>query len=192
VLKNRPGIKWLDLQSYCRTLLLPGQTLKRIRYFTAPVKPLPTDPGQPARQAAYLDAIQTLPSVSVHKGQFRVNPKPMPLEARPHTIVRVLHTEEKGSDVNLATYVLLDAFRDDAEVALIISDDFDLIEPLKRTRLDLDRVLGVASPRCRPALSRAVGAAFYRPIRPEVMSGHQLPASVTGPSGPIHRPREWR
>jgi hypothetical protein len=69
-LKNRPDLKWLNLESYARTLLLSGHRLNRVRYFTAPVKPLPTDPEQPVRQAAYLDAIETLPSVSIHKASF--------------------------------------------------------------------------------------------------------------------------
>jgi hypothetical protein len=34
--------------------------------------------------------------------------------------------EEKGSDVNSATYLLLDAF----DTAVVVSDDSDLLEPL--------------------------------------------------------------
>jgi hypothetical protein len=35
--------------------------------------------------------------------------------------VEVIKTEEKGSDVNLATYLLLDAFRRDCDTAIVIS-----------------------------------------------------------------------
>lgn len=192
-LKDHPEVKWLDLDSYCRTLLLSDQELNRVRYFTAPVQALPTDPGQPKRQSAYLDAIDTLPTVSIHKGQFRVNVKPMPLAKKPEKIVRVLHTEEKGSDVNLATYLLLDAFQGDAEVAIVVSDDFDLIEPLKRARLDLGVKLGIVSPRNRPVLSKAVGAAFYRTVKPEWLVAHQLPDELTGERGQLlRRPDAWR
>ena len=44
--------------------------------------------------------------------------------------VRVMKTEEKGSDVNLATYLLVDAFEDRFDVAVIISNDSDLKEPI--------------------------------------------------------------
>jgi hypothetical protein len=116
----------------------------------------------------------------------------MPLAEQPQRIVRVLHTEEKGSDVNLATYLLLDAFREDAAVAVVVSDDFDLIEPLKQAR-KLGVTLGIASPRNRPVLSRAVGAAFYRAINPDWMASHQLPDEVTHASGrAIRRPKKWR
>jgi hypothetical protein len=37
----------------------------------------------------------------------------------------VIKTEEKGSDVNLATYLLLDAFKQDCEAAVVISNDSD-------------------------------------------------------------------
>jgi len=39
--------------------------------------------------------------------------------------VKVIKTEEKGSDVNLATYLLVDAFRDDAEAFVVVSNDSD-------------------------------------------------------------------
>lgn len=42
--------------------------------------------------------------------------------------VEVLKSEEKGSDVNLATYLLVDCYRSDCDVAVIVSNDSDLAE----------------------------------------------------------------
>lgn len=117
VVKDSPQYKWLDLGSLSRALLLRDQTLHRIRYFTAPVEGRTVDPGQPARQEAYLAALKTVSGLSIHKGQFQESSKARPLQKDPGQIVRILDTEEKGSDVNLATFLLLDAFKKDAEVS---------------------------------------------------------------------------
>jgi hypothetical protein len=46
-------------------------------------------------------------------------------------VVRVLKVEEKGSDVNLASHLLLDAFQGSFDVAAVLSNDSDLIEPMR-------------------------------------------------------------
>ena len=43
--------------------------------------------------------------------------EPLPGHLR---IVKVIKTQEKGSDVNLATFLLLDAFRDESDKAVVI------------------------------------------------------------------------
>lgn len=44
-------------------------TITKLKYFTARVSGA-NDPGAPARQQAYLDALSTLPEVEVHYGRF--------------------------------------------------------------------------------------------------------------------------
>jgi len=46
-------------------------------------------------------------------------------------MVEILDTKEKGSDVNLATYLLMDGFKREYEMAVVISNDSDLVEPIK-------------------------------------------------------------
>ncbi|MFV2063919.1 MAG: hypothetical protein ACC726_10470 [Chloroflexota bacterium] len=46
----------------------------------------------------------------------------------------VTKTEEKGSDVNLAAYLLLDAVDHDRDMAVVISNDSDLVEPIAVVR----------------------------------------------------------
>lgn len=134
--KNTP-YRWLNLSTLC-SLLLPGDNINRIRYFTARVQPRPDDPQSARRQATYLRALQTIPNLSVHYGHFLTNPVRLPL-ANPSPdgprTVEVLRTEEKGSDVNLATYLLVDGFDGDYELAVITSNDSDLLEPIQ---VDID------------------------------------------------------
>jgi hypothetical protein len=54
----------------------------------------------------------------------------MPL-GQPQKYARVIKTEEKGSDVNLATHLLHDAHMGRFDVAGVISNDSDLLEPIK-------------------------------------------------------------
>jgi hypothetical protein len=74
----------------------------------------PNDPDQPVRQQLYLRALGTLPKVSVHLGHFLTHMVTMPLvvsAGHPQQYARVIKTEEKGSDVNLATHLLHDAHK---------------------------------------------------------------------------------
>ena len=65
--------------------------------------------------------------------------------------MEVVKTEEKGSDVNLATHLLYDGFKNDYEVAVVVSNDSDLLEPVRVAR-SLGLTVGVLNPqKNRPA-----------------------------------------
>ena len=82
-LKGTP-YKWLDPAALARRLL-PADTIKRIRYFTAKVQSRDNDPGSPQRQDTYLRALATLPGLSVHLGHFLTSRTRMRL-ARPGSV----------------------------------------------------------------------------------------------------------
>ncbi|MEP2463074.1 MAG: NYN domain-containing protein [Henriciella sp.] len=50
---------------------------------------------------------------------------------RQKTVVCVTLTEEKGSDVNLGVHLVNDAHLDRFDVALVVSQDSDLLEPMR-------------------------------------------------------------
>ncbi len=129
--------KWLNVHALVCNLL-PRNRIDKLRYFTAQVSARPHDPSQPQIQQTYIRALATLPEVEVHYGHFLTHEVSMPDAAawkggryRP---VRVMKTEEKGSDVNLATHLLVDAFDNHFDVAVIISNDSDLKEPIRLVR----------------------------------------------------------
>jgi uncharacterized LabA/DUF88 family protein len=189
-LKANPALKWLDLEALAR--VLRPKTIVRIRYFTARVRPIP-DPQAPGRQKLYLAALGTLPSVTVHFGRFRTHPVRMaivnPAPRTPATAL-VHKTEEKGSDVNLATYLLLDGFDHAYGEAVVISGDSDLVEPIKHANARFGPV-HVLNP--RGLYSDLAGAAASYGQLPFGLLAHcQLPASIKLPSGrTIHRPSTW-
>lgn len=185
--------KWLDLEALCRRLL-PKDQVTGIRYFTALVAARPHDPGQPARQQAYLRAIESLPSVSIHLGHYLTHRVRMPL-ARPTpggpTVVEVIKTEEKGSDVNLATHLLLDAFRQRCDTAVVITNDSDLTEPIRVAEHELGLSVGVVNPHSANRRSRALQATFFKQLRPSTLAACQLPGLVETPTGTVRKPAAW-
>ena len=119
-LKGTPH-RWLDLGALCATLL-PNHSINRIRYFTAAVMSFSHDPQAPARQDVYLRALSTVANLTVHKdGWFASYPALLPqyplahhrgVGKRPNR-VQILKNEEKRTDVDLATYLLMDCFYGD-------------------------------------------------------------------------------
>jgi NYN domain len=191
-LKGTP-YKWLDLEALAKRLL-PKDQINRIRYFTARVDDRAGDPGAPRRQAVYLRALAMNPRISIHLGHFKTRtawmPLARPLPGRP-TSVEVLKTEEKGSDVNLATYLLLDAFRGSYEVAALVTNDSDLSEPIRVVAQELKLPAGVINPHPPHKRTTALRGTFYKQIRPAVLASCQLPPVLTDSRGRFTRPASW-
>ncbi|MDR2984644.1 MAG: NYN domain-containing protein [Nocardiopsaceae bacterium] len=186
--------KWLNIDQLFRTLL-PRHEIRRIRYFTARISARPDKPDSPTRQDAYLRALKTLPNVSIHMGKFLQSSVRMPLaHPRPgRKTVEVIKTEEKGSDVNLATYLLIDAFRGDSDFAVVVSNDSDLCEPIRLAHKEYKVPVGLLCPHKRTsyALSK-LNPAFIKVIRPGPLSASQFPAIVKDGRGrKIHKPTSW-
>lgn len=135
-------LKWLNPLRFAQSLLDPGDTIDRVRYFTARVSSRAGDPDAPRRQQTYLNALSTVSEISVHYGRFLARKKTRPLANDPHSFVTVLDSEEKGSDVNLAAHLLLDGWRDRYDVALVLSQDTDLCEPLRMVKTELGKTVG--------------------------------------------------
>jgi uncharacterized LabA/DUF88 family protein len=188
-LKGTP-FRWLDLAKLSG-FLLPHYQIHRIRYFTAKVTAWPSDPQQPQRQEAYLRALGTIPNLTIHLGHYLSHTVRMRVANPPPQTMEVIKTEEKGSDVNLATMLLVDAFHQDFDVAAIISGDSDLQLPIEIVRREFNLTVGVfASPRRRSRVLQTT-ATFYRPIRDGVLRVSQFPPELTDQHGIIRKPASW-
>jgi hypothetical protein len=105
--------------------------------------------------------------------------------------VEVIKTEEKGSDVNLATYLLLDAFRQHCETAVVVSNDSDLKEPIALVQRELGIPVGVVNPHPATLRSRAIRPAFFKQLRSSTLPACQFPPVLTDAQGAFHKPASW-
>jgi uncharacterized LabA/DUF88 family protein len=192
-LKGTP-FKWLNLEALF-SRLLPRNQIVAIKYFSARVRPLPGDPDQPNRQQVYWRALRTIPGFTLYEGHFLVHTVPMPLAQPPvrgSRFVDVVKVEEKGSDVNLATQLLCDGFRDAFDVAVLVTGDSDLLGPLRVVKEELGKKTGVINPQSRPCKPLRDHATFYRQsIRSGVLRTSQFPPTLTDAQGQFHKPPSW-
>ena len=198
-LKGTP-FKWLDIDVMCR-MLLPGRDIGRIRYFTALIKPQSHDNQAPIRQETYLRALQTLPGLEMHFGRFVSRPQRWPAfplaypsPSGPPALVRILRTEEKRSDVNLATLLIVDCIDDNFDEAVVISNDSDLLLPVQFATGRFGKRVGIVNPQRKGTASRELQQAAswsYREINRSVLAASQLPDVVDHPRGPITKPAAW-
>lgn len=100
--------------------------------------------------------------------------------------------EEKGSDVNLATHLLIDVLTDQVDAAVVFSNDSDLRLPLEQARLRVP--VGTVNPRRNPTAhalrgDRASGAGkhWWRRLTSDHLLEHQLP----DPVGPFAKQKGW-
>ena len=190
---RRTPYKWLNLHTLC-TLLLPGYQIERIKYFTAHVQARPDDPDQSTRQQTYLRALRTLPNLDIILGHFLTNEVSMRLVQPPaagSAFVRVIKTEEKGSDVNLAAHLLHDGHLGRYEAAVLLTNDSDLLEPVHMVRQDLGLSVGIINPHPHPSRVLVQQASFVRQIRRGVLAVSQFPPTLTDAIGTFHKPSQW-
>ena len=174
--------------------MLPGHQVNRIRYFTARVSSRPDDPTQAQRQQAYLRALRTIPNLNIHYGHLLSKRKRRPLTSYPQSgprFVEILDTEEKGSDVNLASYLLLDGFEQDYELAVVVSNDSDLQLPIAMVRDRLNKTVGVFDPSRRRSFQLSQAASWYRRLRRGPLSASQFPPALSDGQGVITKPSVW-
>jgi uncharacterized LabA/DUF88 family protein len=185
--KNTP-YRWLDISAMCR-LLLPKDDLHRIKYFTALVDPRPSDPDQRVRQETFLRALATIPNLSIFYGFFLTHEVTMPRVGGGYA--QVIKTEEKGSDVNLATQLLVDAYHDDYEIAVIVSNDSDLLMPVQVVTREFKKPVGLLNPQKNPSRALLPHVAFIKQIRPGVLAKSQFPKTLTDSRGSFSKPASW-
>jgi len=197
-LKGTP-YRWLDLWAFANDIATERAEVVQVRYFTARVTPLPGfKESGPAHQAIYLRAVATLPNVSTHLGEYRASARRMPLHPPPATgdrSVTVLRSDEKGSDVNLASYLLLDGFRGNYDQAIVVSNDTDLATPIRMVRDELKKPIGIVFP-CtngnrRPNNSMKKAATFCREVREAALKRSKFLNALSDAKGTFSKPSHW-
>lgn len=189
-LKGKPG-KWLDLFQLAQNYLQTNNQIVRLKYFTALVQPRQIDPNQQVRQETFIRALETNPLVEVIYGKFLSHQVDMP-RCDGKGIECVIKTEEKMTDVNIAVHILNDAFQNSFDLAVLISNDSDLSEPLRMVR-SMGKMVGILNPHKNPSRQLNKYATFQKTIRHSAILASQFPNPITDRNGnSIHKPKEWK
>ena len=209
-LKGTP-YKWLDPYALA-CALMPSDRITAVHYFTARVKPTPRNPSVHQRQGIYLRALATLPNVHVREGFFLLKtsrqPKVQPLNpANPkipnpaNTTVEIWLNEEKGSDVNLATQLLVGRVRrqlrprgrDQQRLGPGMADPHGAQKFKKNVGIyKPERPAGYPSTIARPdSKELQKNARWFRHIEERHLIASQLPPTLTDATGTITKPPTW-
>jgi hypothetical protein len=214
---SKTPYRWLDLGAFARHVL-SGHEVVGIRYFTAKVSGV-SDPQSPIRQQTYLRALRTIENLSTHFGSFQRTkdwqrlvgafPDTTALPPPPAPQVRVkdgqqrikVHkSNEKGSDVNLASYLLLDTVRKvdlGFDAVAVVTNDSDLVTPITMVRDELETNVLVLDPQVdrhnagAEAKELKNAATSYRKIRIGSYAASQFSTTLRDANGIITKPRYW-
>ena len=107
-------------------------------------------------------------------------------------VVSYQDLQEKGSDVNVASHLLMDVLDEKVDAAIVISNDSDLRLPLQqaRQRVSVGTVNpgpGVVAGDLRGRSGEGTGGHWWYRLTREDFFSSQLPESV----GPCRRPEGW-
>jgi uncharacterized LabA/DUF88 family protein len=189
-LKNSPYL-WLDVNKMCR-LLFPHDEIVKIKYFTAPIKIRDdNDPDRANRQQIYLRALRTIPNLEIIEGIFLSHVVTMKL-ASGKGYTQVIKSEEKGTDVNIATHLLHDAYKLSFERAVVISNDSDLVTPIQIVTKELNLPITVVSPFKRNNIQLKTVATNVKQIRKGLLAASQFNEKLTDGVGDFSIPEKWK
>lgn len=197
----------------------PGAQVTRVVYCTAPIDGTENASGA-ADQEVYLRALRAHGSVDViEMGRYisKIVTAPLavrdrrgrPAVARPAWPVMVqdgngqplpnalfmasvVLREEKGSDVNVASHLLLDLLHQRIDAAVVISNDSDLEFPIKQARQLVP--VGLVNPSrgylagaLRGQANEGAGRHWWVQLTAADLIAAQLPTQI----GPLTRPTGW-
>lgn len=178
---------WLDLEALCESLLHPGQQLRAVKYFTAPVR---RQPAALRGQQKFWNALDVhCSSATIIRGRFQEKT----VTCRRCASAWITY-EEKETDVAIAVALVEDAATRAFDAALIVSADSDFCPAVRAARRlhPAAKVVAAFPPaRWSDDLRSEADASFT--IARTKLAHSLLPEVVYGPGGkPFPRPAKWR
>jgi len=196
LLKDKPASKWINPKALAEAVLNPQHVITRATYYTARISSQPHNLDAPVRQALSLRALSSVPEIAVHEGTFMTRKPWMrlstPPRAKPDTyvwnqqapaVVRVIKREEKGSDVNLGVHLVRDALTNAFDVAVVLPNDSDLVEPVRIAVQDAGKRVFLLVAAGAPTQCLVAVAFFFLHVRQGHLVAAQFPDPVTFSDG---------
>ena len=204
--------KWLDLVSLFRDQILkaqlPDATLVGVKFFTAPALAKFASHGldsvtsqngyHRALTASYPDLFEIVMGYHTHGlGRLMMYQEP-PVRANQHKVWLI---EEKQTDVNIALTLYRDVAKGLADIAVVCSNDSDLVPVLKAVKEDFPETeLGLVAPLPEPRAgihrrpNAELGALAHwtrHYIRDDELATAQLPDVVPTKKKAVRKPVYW-
>jgi len=196
---KRTPYRWLDPVKMASKIFTKNEIVKT-KYFSARVSNMPHDDQIEIRQQTYWRALKSLSNFEIIEGHYKTK-EVRAKNAGKAGFTRVVKTEEKGSDVNLASHLLLDAFSDSFEAAIVITGDSDLVTPIQMVRDKIGKTVCLLNPSliegeyaktCRRIGELTSVSSFTKNSIPErVLRNSQLPNPIQDDIGEITKPPTW-
>jgi uncharacterized LabA/DUF88 family protein len=177
--------RWLNVHKLANNLLKPHQVLVAVKYFTSRVS---NNPDKQKRQSTYIDALEST-SVKIIYGNYQDGSTEC---KRCGNIWRT--AKEKMTDVNIATAMIVDAYKDEYDMAMLISGDSDLTPPIKEVHnLFKEKRIFIAFPPKRHNSSMALVAKGSEIIGRKKLVDSQFEEEVISKIGyKLKIPKEWK
>lgn len=178
------SLRWLNLEALVKALLKPNQELVELKYFTSRVS---NNPDKQKRQTTYIEALEST-GIKIYYGNYQSNS----VECRRCGNIWA-DNNEKMTDVNIATQILIDAYEDKYDMAMLISGDSDLVPPIKAVHelFNKKRVF-VAFPPKRHNQSVSLVAKGSMTIGRKKIKDSQFAEEVTKRDGyTLRKPNDW-
>jgi uncharacterized LabA/DUF88 family protein len=176
--------KWLDIHLLANTIKHSSHVVANVKYFTSRIN---NNIQKQKRQNSYIDALMAQ-KVDVIFGEFRTNW----IDCK-SCKGGWYDSKEKKTDVNIAVHLMKDAFKDNFDVAIIVSGDSDLVPPVLAVReLFPNKEVRVAFPPTHESndLKKAANGSFV--IGRKKLEDSLLPNKLKDKYGnDIVKPNEW-
>jgi len=176
--------KWLNICKLVESTLTGIQQLVEIKYFTSRVT---NNPSKQRRQTLYLEALETT-GIKIVYGLY----KSKDVECNNCGHIWQI-SNEKMTDVNIATHLLIDAFKDNYDTAILISGDSDLVPPIKSVQNNFPtKSVSVLFPPSRHNNTVAAVAKGSMILGRKKLNDNQFPNEIIKPDGyKLIKPMEW-
>lgn len=198
-LKDTP-LRWLNPLALASSLF-PAFDCVSCKYFSAQVSAKAGSSAQASRQVVYWRALRTIPTLEIIEGHFKVRRTWARSASPPPDMVEIIRAEEKGSDVNLASHLLVDAMAGSYDVAMVISGDSDLVTPIGMLTRKFVRPVGVINPQrlSGPGRRRLRGSSQLKQVASYYRGGltwaqlerAQFASTLTDSGGDFGAPEGW-
>ncbi len=93
--------------------------------------------------------------------------------------------------MNIAAHLVHDGHLGRYEAAVIVSNDSDLVGPVKIARYELNKVVGMLNPHKHPSYALKQHVTFMKKIRKGVLRKSQFPPTLKDKSGTFRKPASW-